>query len=129
MVIDTSAIVAILFGEAERPAFLDLIKKPESIFVSAATVLECAIVLESRLGRPGSSELDDFLKQIGTEIIPVNLEQVEIARIAWSKYGKGRHPARLNFGDCCAYALAKFLDEPLLAKGADFCQCDIDVLG
>ncbi|MGH9574270.1 MAG: type II toxin-antitoxin system VapC family toxin [Candidatus Acidiferrales bacterium] len=129
MVIDTSAIIAILFGEAERPLFLDLIKKAESTMISAATVLETAIVLEARLGQPGSRELDAFLRQTGTEIIPVDLEQIEIARIAWSKYGKGRHPARLNFGDCFAYALAKFLDEPLLAKGNDFSQCDIGVLG
>lgn len=89
MVIDTSAITAILFGEAERPLFLDLIKKTESTFISAATVLECAIVLESRLGRPGSGELDDFLKQTGTEIIPVNLEQVELPELHGANMARG----------------------------------------
>ncbi len=129
MVIDTSAIAAILFGEAERSLLLDFVKQAESVVISAATLLETAMVIESRLGQPGSRELDDLLKQIGIEIIPVDLEQIEIARNAWSKYGKGRHPARLNFGDCFAYALAKLLGEPLLAKGDDFSQSDIEVLG
>ena len=125
MVIDTSAIVAVLLVEADRERLTTLILEAETKAISAANVLETGIVLESRRGEAAGHEFDLFLNQAGVDIVPVDAEQIEIARMAWRRYGKGRHPAALNFGDCFAYALAKVLDEPLLSKGTDFARTDI----
>jgi ribonuclease VapC len=125
MVVDSSAILAILLAEAERERLTNLILEAETRAISAANVLETGIVLESRRGEAAGREFDLFLNQAGFDVIPVDAEQVEMARLAWRKYGKGRHPAALNFGDCFAYALAKVLDEPLLATGTDFARTDI----
>jgi ribonuclease VapC len=127
MVIDTSALLAVFFSEPERPSFLDQIIRAEVRIVSAANVLETGIVLEARKGEAAGREFDLFVVRTNLEIVPADGDQVEIARSAWRKYGKGRHPAALNFGDCFAYALAKFSGEPLLAKGSDFAQTDIEV--
>ena len=127
MVIDTSALVAIFLGEPERPQFLEAITQSGTSRMSAANVLEAGIVLEARRGEAAGQNLDVFLQQANAEIVPVDAEQAAIARRAWRMVGKGRHPAALNFGDCFAYALAKFLNEPLLAKGNDFTQTDIKV--
>jgi ribonuclease VapC len=127
MVIDTSALVAIFLGEPERKLFLDFILQAETRKISAATVLETGIVLEARRGESAGREFDLFLVRAKLEVVPVDSEQTEIARSAWRKYGKGRHTAALNFGDCFAYALAKFAGEPILAKGTDFAATDIDV--
>src|SRR5579864_9100081 len=126
MVIDTSALLAIFLMEHERKAFLDFILDGETRLISAANVLETGIVLEARRGEAAGREFDLFVVRANLEIVPVDSEQVEIARSAWRKYGKGRHPAALNFGDCFAYALAKSSGEPLLAKGTDFTLTDID---
>jgi ribonuclease VapC len=128
MVIDTSALAAIFFAEAERQTFLDAITSAGSRLVSAATVLETGIVLESRQGEAAGREFDLFVVRANLTIIPVDAEQIDLARSAWRKYGKGRHPAGLNFGDCFAYALAKSSGEPLLAKGGDFALTDIEVV-
>jgi len=125
MVIDSSAIVAILLVEADRERFTNLILEAETRAISAANVLGSGIVLESRRGEAAGHEFDLFLNQAGVDVVPVDAEQIEIARMAWRRYGKGRHPAALNFGDCFAYALAKVLDEPLLSKGTDFARTDI----
>jgi ribonuclease VapC len=93
--------------------------------VSVATVLECTMVMENRKGPTGGYELDMFIHRSDLEIVAVTVEQLAIARLAWRKFGKGRHPAALNFGDCFAYALAKISNEPLLAKGADFPRTDL----
>jgi ribonuclease VapC len=127
MVIDTSCLAAIFFKEAERELFLDKIGQADSLQISAATVLESGIVIEGRLGEIGSTELELFLIRYGIQIVPVNEEQVVVARRAWRKYGKGNHLAGLNFGDCFAYALAKVSGEPLLAKGFDFQQTDLSL--
>jgi ribonuclease VapC len=127
MVIDTSALLAIFLAEAERKAFLDSILQAETRMISAANVLEIGIVLEARRGESAGREFDLFLVRTNLQIVSVDSEQAEIARSAWRKYGKGRHPAGLNFGDCFAYALAKFTGEPLLAKGNDFAATDIEV--
>jgi ribonuclease VapC len=127
MVIDTSALAAIFFAEAERQTFLDAITSAGSRLVSAASVLEAGIVVEGRVGESAGREFDLFVVRANLEIVPVDAEQVEIARTAWRKYGKGRHPAALNFGDCFAYSLAKSTGEPLLAKGGDFALTDIEV--
>jgi ribonuclease VapC len=128
MVIDTSAVLAIFLGESERRAFLDSILGAETRLISAATVLETGIVLEARRGEAAGREFDLFLVRARVEIVAVDAEQSEIARSAWRKYGKGRHPAGLNIGDCFAYALARSLDEPLLAKGDDFALTDVRLL-
>ena len=125
MVIDTSALAAIFFGEPERQKFLAAITSSSSRLVSAATVLETGIVVESRLGDAGGREFDLFLIRARLQIVPVDDEQAELARSAWRRFGKGRHSAALNFGDCFAYALAKWRSEPLLAKGTDFASTDI----
>ena len=128
MVIDTSALLAIFLAEPERVRFLDLIIHSESRIISAANALETGIVLEARRGEAAGREFDLFSVRLNLQIAPVDAEQLEVARSAWRRYGKGRHPAALNFGDCFAYALAKIVEEPLLAKGTDFAATDIQVL-
>ncbi len=127
MVIDTSALIAIFLGEPERRRFLELILAAKTRLLSAASLLETGIVLEARRGEAAGREFDLFVVRAGLAIVPVNGEQADIARSAWRNFGKGRHPAALNFGDCFSYALAKFSSEPLLAKGTDFALTDIDV--
>jgi ribonuclease VapC len=127
MVIDTSALLAIFLAEPEREPFLDLILATDGRLISAANVLETGIVLEAKRGEAAGREFDLFVVRASLQIVPVDAEQVETARSAWREYGKGRHSAALNFGDCFAYALAKSSGEPLLAKGADFAQTDIEI--
>jgi ribonuclease VapC len=127
MVIDTSALVAIFLAEPERKRFLDLIIDAAMRLMSAANVLETGIVLEAKRGEGAGREFDLFVVRANLEVVSVDGEQVEVARSAWRKYGKGRHPAALNFGDCLAYALAKSSGEPLLAKGTDFAQTDVEI--
>jgi ribonuclease VapC len=128
MVIDTSALAAIFFAEPERQKFLTAIAAAESRLVSAATVLETGIVLEGRQGEAAGREFDLFVVRASLQVVPVDAEQVDIARSAWRKFGKGRHPAALNFGDCFSYALAKATGELLLAKGTDFAATDISIV-
>ena len=128
MVIDTSALLAIFLSEVERQAFLERIRQDGSRLLSAANALETAIVLEARRGVVAGREFDLFLHRLDIEIVPVDLTQVELARAGWRRYGKGRHPAALNFGDCFAYALSKTSGEPLLAKGNDFPKTDVQCL-
>jgi ribonuclease VapC len=128
MVIDTSALAAIFFGEPERDAFLQAIISDANPLISAAIVVETGMVLEARQGDAAGREFDLFLVRANLQIISLDAEQAEFARSAWRKYGKGRHKAALNFGDCFSYALAKSTGEPLLAKGTDFALTDITVL-
>jgi ribonuclease VapC len=128
VVIDASAVVAILFGEPERMPFVELIEGSPRRLLSAVSALECAMVIEHRRGVAGGNELDIFLHRAQIEIVSVDAEQFAVARQAWRRYGKGRHPARLNFGDCFTYALAKISNEPLLAKGGDFNKTDLQML-
>jgi ribonuclease VapC len=107
MVIDTSALLAIFFAEPERRRFLESILETDSRLISAATTLETGIVLEVKRGEAAGREFDLFVVRANLQIAPVDAEQVEVARSAWRKYGKGRHPAGLNCGDCFAYALAR----------------------
>ena len=125
MVIDTSAIVAILFNEPERQEFDRLISADEIRLVSAATRVEAAFVIEGRTRDVGRFRLDGFFAVSGIEIVAVSPEQAEVAVEAFRRYGKGRHPGGLNIGDCFAYALAKSTGEKLLFKGDDFSQTDI----
>jgi len=127
MVIDTSALIAIFLAEPERQRFLEEILAAESRLVSAATVLETGIVLEARRGEAAGREFDLFVIRANLQIVPVDAEQADLARSAWRRFGKGRHPAALNFGDCFSFALAKSSGEPLLAKGTDFGLTDVEV--
>lgn len=125
MVVDTSAVIAILFGEPETELFVrELVDDPKKM-ISAFNALESAIVIEAKKGEAGGRELELLLHRARIEIIALNGDHVELALAAWRKYGKGNHPAGLNIGDCCAYALAKYSGEPLLFKGEDFSQTDI----
>ncbi len=125
MVVDSSALVAILLHEPERKHFLDKLGEAESRLISAATLLEVSIVTRSLLGESSFRQLDHLLAYLGVQVVPFDSEQVLIARNAFLRFGKGRHPARLNFGDCFSYALAKQTHRPLLCKGNDFPQTDI----
>lgn len=125
MVIDTSALIAILLQEPEAGDYVGAIRKDSVRLLSAMSALEAAVVIEARKGPTGGRDLDLLLHRSETEIVPFNVEQFEIARGAYRQYGKGHHPAALNLGDCCAYALAKVSGEPLLAKGDDFRRTDV----
>jgi len=125
MVIDTSALVAILQAEPERRAFIEAIEDADSRRMSVATFVEISIVLEARYGSEGLHDLDRFITKAGIELIPFDIEQGQTARTAFSRFGKGRHQAGLNLGDCLSYALATVLGEPLLFKGDDFAYCDV----
>jgi ribonuclease VapC len=127
MVIDTSALLAIFLAEPERNQFLDLILGSDTLMISAANALETGIVLEAKRGEAAGREFDLFVVRAKLAVVPVDSDQIEIARSAWRRYGKGRHTAGLNFGDCFAYALAKSSGEALLAKGNDFPQTDIEL--
>jgi ribonuclease VapC len=127
MVIDTSALAAIFFHEPERYAFRAAIIAASTRLISAATVLEAAMVIEGRKGSAAGREFDLFVVRVQIKIVPVDADLAELARSAWRKFGKGRHPAGLNFGDCFSYALAKATAQPLLAKGGDFASTDIEM--
>jgi ribonuclease VapC len=126
MVIGASAIVAIAFNEPEAESFEHRIADASIRLISAATALEAAMVIETRLGEPGGSELDLWLHKAGVEIVPVDAEQADQARRAWRRFGSGRHPDGLNFGDGFSYALSALTREPLLFKGDDFSKTDIE---
>lgn len=128
MVIDTSALVAILLGEPEAKTIAMAIANDNKRLIGAFSLLETSIVIESKKGEDGALELDLLLRKIQAEIISMNSAQTEGARKAWRDFGKGRHPAALNIGDCCAYALAKITGEPLLFKGDDFSKTDISLV-
>ena len=125
MVIDTSAVAAILFDEPEAATMERLLVEAPVRLVSAATVVEAGMVVEARLGEAGGREFDLWLQRAAIEVVPVDAEQAHLARHAWRRYGKGRHRAGMNYGDCFSYALAIVRDEPLLFKGEDFSRTDV----
>jgi ribonuclease VapC len=125
MVLDTSAIIAILFDEPDAEVLEKQIVDDPVRLVSAGSVIEATIIIESRLGEAGGREFDLWLQRASIEIVPVDVEQTEMARRAWRRFGKGRHPAGLNYGDCFSYAPAMTRDEPLLFKGNDFARTDV----
>lgn len=126
MVIDSSALVAILMGEKEAELFADLIANDQYRLVSTLSFVETSIVISSRYGDAGTTQLDLLIAESGIALVPLTEEQAEIARRAYFTYGKSYHPAKLNLGDCCSYALATVAEQPLLFKGNDFSQTDID---
>lgn len=125
MVVDTSALFAILAGEPEQDEFNDRIAVTERCMISAVTYAETHIVVERRLGEAGTRELALYLHEAGMSIEQVDRDQADLARAAYRTFGRGRHAAGLNFGDCFSYALAKRLGSPLLYKGDDFSRTDI----
>ena len=125
MILDSSALLAVLNREYDADRFQDEILRASPCRMSVANLLEASIVVEGRGGAAAGRELDAFLKHAEVEAEPVTVEQLEAARQAWRRFGKGRHPAALNFGDCFAYALARVTGEPLLFKGQDFANTDI----
>lgn len=125
MVIDTSALIAILGDEPERQAFIAAIEADETRLMSTATFVETSIVIEARHGADGIRDLDLFIDRAGIELTAVDDQQAREARRAFSRFGKGRHAAGLNFGDCFSYALAITAGEPLLFKGSDFGTTDV----
>jgi ribonuclease VapC len=126
MVIDTSAIVALIAAEPEGGALTAALAQDERRLVSAVSILEAAIVLESRRPTTGRAALDRLVAALALEVVPFDADQLALARDGFRRYGRGRQSkARLNFGDCCSYALAKAYDEPLLYVGDDFGHTDI----
>ena len=126
MIVDSSAIIAILRGEPDATLLADALQQSSISRISAVTYVESAIVTDSNRNPVLSRRLDDLLRNSGMRIESVTPRQAEIARQAYRDFGKGRHKAGLNLGDCFAYALAKDMDEPLLFKGNDFRQTDVE---
>lgn len=125
MIIDTSALVAILFQEADGLRYLRAIAAAPDAIISAATLVELTMVVEGRAGEAAGREVDVFLSEMDVRIWPVTARHAQAARQAWRRFGKGRHPAALNLGDCFSYALAMSMDDALLYKGHDFSQTDV----
>jgi ribonuclease VapC len=128
MVLDTSALLAILLGEPEAAAIAQAIVSDPTRLLSAVSEVETAIVIAARKGAAGTAELDLLRAWAEIETVSMNADQVRLAREAYGRFGKGRHAAALNLGDCCSYALARYRGEPLLFKGNDFAQTDISVV-
>jgi len=127
MVIDSSALIAVLRGEPEADVFKRAIFAAGIRLVSAVTKLEASMVAGGTRGHAGLIDLDNILSDLGVEIVPFDYHQASVARDAFIRFGKGRHRAGLNFGDCAAYALAIAEAEPLLFKGTDFGATDVEV--
>jgi ribonuclease VapC len=125
MILDTSAVGAIFFGEPEGDLYLQKIHDADHCSISAANFVELSMVIEGQLGPEAGRQLDMFFRRAEIVIEVVTVEQAHLARQAFFDFGKGRHPAQLNFGDCFAYALARSSGEPLLFKGTDFSKTDI----
>jgi len=125
MVLDTSALLALLLDEPEAEEFRTALEEDTTRLVSAATLLETAVVIEARKGDPGGRELDLLMHKAEIVVVPVDAGHVAEERRAFRRFGKGRHTAGLNFGDVFAYALARIAGEPLLFKGDDFAKTDV----
>lgn len=125
MVIDSSALLAVMQNEPERRQYLEAIEAADTRLISTATFVETSIVLEVRYGADGLRDLDLFLSKAKVELVAVDSEQAHVARRAYSRFGKGRHRAALNYADCFSYALANVADEPLLFRGDDFVHTDV----
>jgi ribonuclease VapC len=125
MILDTSAVIAILAEEPDAELYIQAISKAKLSRLSAGSFLELSIVLEGQFGIEASQQCDALFRRAGVAIEPFTVEQAHVARQAFRDFGKGRHPASLNFGDCFAYALAKVTGESLLFKGDDFVKTDI----
>ncbi|MBA2292037.1 MAG: type II toxin-antitoxin system VapC family toxin [Gemmatimonadales bacterium] len=128
MVIDTSALIAIMLQEPEADRLVAALETDGTRLISAASVVEATLVILGRFGDTGEPQLDRFLRAIGAEVVPVDSEQVSLARDAALRFGRGRHGAGLNFGDCFSYALSVAHGEPLLYVGEDFARTDVETV-
>jgi ribonuclease VapC len=126
VIIDSSAILAIVLEEPDQERFVDAILEAGSCRMSVSNWLEATMVVDRRGNALAIDRLEDFMQDAEIEVMPVSVSQGALARRAWRTYGRGVHPARLNYGDCFAYALAKETHEPLLFKGNDFAQTDVE---
>jgi ribonuclease VapC len=126
VVVDPSAIIAIIYGEPEENAFLNLISHSPTCLLTSPSYVELSIVLGTRYGKKGIEKLDLLLRELSITVVPFSPEQAKLATEAFLTFGKGRHPAKLNMGDCFSYALAKATGQLLLFKGNDFSQTDIN---
>jgi ribonuclease VapC len=127
MILDSSAIVAILLEEPDAESLLAKLRRPGAIAIGAPTLMETGIVLASRFQKDPILLLQGFLRELGGLILPFDESHWRVATDAFLRFGKGRHPASLNFGDCLAYATAKIAARPLLCIGNDFAQTDLDL--
>lgn len=127
MVIDTSAMIALLLNEPAAERLVAAVEADHTRLVSAASVVEASLVMLGRYGEAGDPQIDRLLRGIGAEVVPVGEEQVVLARDAALRFGRGRHAASLNFGDCFSYALSVSRGEPLLFVGDDFAKTDVEV--
>lgn len=127
MIIDTSALVALLEQEPEAERIARTLAATPDRLLSAASLVEVGIVMQARHGDDGARDLDLLLAKLHVEVVPLTARQADVARKAYRRYGRGRHDAKLNLGDCFAYALAKDTSAPLLFKGDDFGKTDITV--
>ena len=128
MIFDTSALLAVLFDEPDADRYERAIASATTCRMSVANYMEATMVVESRMGVDGGRQLDDLMETAGIELEPVTVEQAQAARRAWRRFGRGNHPAGLNFGDCFAYALSEITGEPLLYKGDDFALTDVETV-
>ena len=126
MIVDSSAVLALLFREPDAERYERALAAAPACRMSLANVFEASIVWEGRGDAAAGHQFDLFMEQVGIESVPVTAAHVAAARQAWRRFGKGNHPAALNFGDCFAYALAAATGEPLLFKGGDFALTDIE---
>ncbi len=124
MVVDSSAVIAVLFGEDDGPLYTDALSAGERKFMSAFSLLESAVVVEARKGEKGAQAFSALMANAEIEVLPFDAGQAEIALAAWRRYGRGRHRAALNIGDCASYALAATLNQRLLYKGDGFPHTD-----
>jgi len=125
MIVDTSALLAVLFAEIDSDIFAEHLAQDEDKFMTPFNALEADIVVGARKGQNGRRELELLLHKSRIEVLPFTNDMRVLAAEAWQRYGKGRHPAGLNMGDCCAYALASFMNDTLLFKGEDFTHTDV----
>ena len=128
MVVDPSALIAVLQDAADRETIVACIESAETVCMSVVSFVEASIVIHHRNRFDGLLDIDLMISKAGIELIPCDADQAYLARNAFRTYGKGQHPARLNFGDCFSYALARTRNEPLLFKGQDFSQTDIEAV-
>jgi len=127
--IDSSVLVALAFDEGDAAAILEAILAADVRRIGAFTMLETSLVVTSRKGAAGQAIFDSLIEVLDLEVVPLDADQVREASHAWRRFGKGRHPAALNIGDCCSYAVARLTDSPLLCKGDDFVRTDLEVVG
>jgi ribonuclease VapC len=126
MIVDSSALMAVIQNEPEEPRVLAAMIDAPALRMSVANWVEVAIVVDARRNPKAQVRFEDLIEELGSQLLPVSVELAYRARRAYADYGRGYHPAKLNYGDCFAYALAKLVNEPLLFVGTDFAQTDIE---